>query len=291
MISTKNNVRHMKCLEEFTLLDDIFFFRCADGHPEFVAEILKLVLRESHIEVSNMELQKYIQPFERHGYILDCFIKTDDQRIMNVEIQQDSRGAVPKRARAYASALDVEQLEKGTDYQELVETILIFFTKHDKLKQGLPIYHVKRTIEETNTYFNDGLKIIYVNCSFKGRSPFDKLIHDMTCRDPKQMHYAFMKERAGYFKNNEGGKKQMCEALRKLERDNYLLGEMCGMEKGFEKGREEGREEGREKGREETKISIAKSLILTDVLSLEDIAKATGLSIEEVQKLKQTILK
>ena len=66
---------------------------------------------------------------------------------------------------------------------------------------------------------------------------------------------------------------------------------MCGMEKGFEKGREEGREEGREKGREETKISIAKSLILTDVLSLEDIAKATGLSIEEVQKLKQTILK
>jgi len=154
-----------------------------------MAEILKIVMEEHHIEV-------------RHGYILDCFIKTDDQRVMNVEIQQDSRGAVPKRARAYASALDVEQLEKGTDYQDLVETILIFFTKHDKLKQGLPIYHVKRTIEETNTYFNDGLKIIYVNCSFKGRSPFYKLIHDMTCRDPKQMHYAFMKERAGYFKNN-----------------------------------------------------------------------------------------
>lgn len=71
----------------------------------------------------------------------------------------------------------------------------------------------------------------------------------------------------------------MCEALRKLEKDNFLRGEMCGMEKGLEQGREE------------TRISIAKSLILANILSLEDIAQATGLSIEEVQELKQTILK
>jgi hypothetical protein len=47
-----------------------------------------------------------------------------------------------------------------------------------------------------------------------------------------------------------------------------------------------GLKEGFKIGREETKISNAKSLVLTDVLSSEDITNATDLSIKEIQKLK-----
>lgn len=60
-----------------------------------------------------------------------------------------------------------------------------------------------------------------------------------------------------------------------------------GLVKGFEKGRAEGLEEGLEKGREE-----AKQLIAINFLKLgtpcEVVAKATGLSLEEVTKIKES---
>ena len=49
------------------------------------------------------------------------------------------------------------------------------------------------------------------------------------------------------------------------------------MEKGMEKGREEGREEGR--------VEAAKNM-LADEISIDLVAKYTGLSIEQVKQLK-----
>ena len=52
------------------------------------------------------------------------------------------------------------------------------------------------------------------------------------------------------------------------------------------KGIEQGKKEGIEQGRKEEKMEIAKNLLNTN-LSDEDIAKATGLSIEEIMQLKE----
>ncbi|BAE83790.1 Rpn family recombination-promoting nuclease/putative transposase [Desulfitobacterium hafniense] len=71
---------------------------------------------------------------------------------------------------------------------------------------------------------------------------------------------------------------------------------MEGMEKGLKKGREEGlkkgreeglekgREEGLEKGREETKLEVARNLLGLGI-EMDKVAKATGLSEEEIRKL------
>jgi predicted transposase/invertase (TIGR01784 family) len=48
---------------------------------------------------------------------------------------------------------------------------------------------------------------------------------------------------------------------------------------------EQGREEGREEGMREAKLEIAKQLL--DVLDEATISQKTGLSLEEVQKLKE----
>ena len=58
-----------------------------------------------------------------------------------------------------------------------------------------------------------------------------------------------------------------------------------GLEKGRAEGRAEGLEEGLEKGREDTKQLIAINLLQLGTPS-EVVAKATGLSLEEVEKLK-----
>ena len=57
------------------------------------------------------------------------------------------------------------------------------------------------------------------------------------------------------------------------------------LEEGLAKGRAEGREEGREEGRADAKQQIAINLLQLGT-PCEIVAKATGLSLEEVIKLK-----
>ena len=57
-----------------------------------------------------------------------------------------------------------------------------------------------------------------------------------------------------------------------------------GMEEGLQKGLQKGKAEGKAEGRQEEKHSIALNLKKLGV-SIEQIAFATGLSIEEIEKL------
>lgn len=52
-------------------------------------------------------------------------------------------------------------LERGEDFTELCDSYVIFITEHDVMGKGLPIYHVKRHIEELdNEPFDDGNHIL-----------------------------------------------------------------------------------------------------------------------------------
>ena len=55
--------------------------------------------------------------------------------------------------------------------------------------------------------------------------------------------------------------------------------------KGYEEGIEEGRIEGIEEGSKQKAYEIAKKLLYLNI-ALEDISKATGLSIEEIEELR-----
>ena len=71
------------------------------------------------------------------------------------------------------------------------------------------------------------------------------------------------------------------------ERDTYNQSEYA-RESGREEGREEGRKEGKEEGRGEERLKIAMNLIRVGA-SCELITQATGLSAEEVSRLKEEL--
>ena len=81
----------------------------------------------------------------------------------DIEVQRSTAGAAPRRARFNSSILDTNLLNKGTDFDKLPETYVIFITEHDVLKGGLPIYHIDFRINETGEEFDAGAHIIYVN--------------------------------------------------------------------------------------------------------------------------------
>ena len=152
-------------------------------------------------------------------------------------------------------------------FAALPELYVIFITEHDVLQGGKPLYHINRHIEEMNTPFDDGEHFLFVNGEYRDDSPLGRLMQDFFCTNPDDMHYAPLRERARYFKENEKGVKIMSSASEEL--------------------REEGRKEGRKEGRAEGRADFVKRLLQHGKLSCEEIAKLADLPLESVMRLSE----
>ena len=93
------------------------------------------------------------------------------------------------------------------------------------------------------------------------------------------------KDRTNYIKamNTERDTYNQIEYARESGREEGLKE---GHKEGHKEGKEEGLKEGREEGRGEERLKIAMNLIRVGA-SCEIITQATGLSAEEVSKLKE----
>jgi len=52
-----------------------------------------------------------------------------------------------------------------------------------------------------------------VNGGYKGNDAVGKLMHDFGCRESKDMYYSELAKGVKHFKEEEGGRKAMCEAV------------------------------------------------------------------------------
>ena len=103
------------------------------------------------------------------------------------------------------------------------------------------------------------------------------MMQDFFCENPQKMKYKELAQRADYFKAEAEGVHTMCELMEKF-------GERK-LEEGRMEGRLEGRAEGRAEGRVESARRTAAALIALGKLTLSQIAEATQLSQEEVERL------
>ena len=95
---------------------------------------------------------------------------------------------------------------------------MVFITRTDIFKRGIPIYTINRHFEETKELFDDGSHIIYVNGAYKGDDAIGNLLHDFACKESKDMYYPELAKGVKHFKE-EGGRERMCEAVEKYAKD------------------------------------------------------------------------
>ena len=200
-------------------------------------------------------------------------------RVFNIEIQQESEGASPKRARYHSGLMDMNLLKQGQSFDKLPECHVIFITQDDVLGHGLPIYHIRRKVDELGTDFGDESQIIYVNSQKRGDTELGRLMHDMNCASPNQMYSKTLAARVRELKETQKGVDGMCKEVEELFEE--LFAELSqelkeearaeGREEGMAKGRAEGRAEGKAEGTINTKIKTAHILAGTG-MPLDKIA-------------------
>ena len=285
----KAKQRHLENLERlknFRLLDDDFMTKCFDNDTECVEFVLQILLNKPDLQVTEAQTQVFVANLLKRSVRLDV-LATDSASIKyNIEIQRSDKGAGQKRARYNSSMLDARLLQKGDDFDDLPETYVIFITENDVIGEGLPLYPVERYISVTGERFDDGAHIIYVNGAYRDDSLVGKLMHDFSCANPDEMYYDVLANKVRFLKESKEGVAVMCRAMEDMWNQALKEGWQEGMEKGVQEGMEKGIEKGIEKGRQENKRMVALAMLADKQLSLEKIAEYTGLSMEEVQHLK-----
>lgn len=239
------------------------------NNTECMELVLRIVMDMPELVVKDVRTQDDKKNLQGRSVRMDVVATDGEGRIINVEVQRTDKGARRRRARFHSSILDASLLDAGEDFDGLPETYVIFITEHDVLGRGEAVYQIERCILNTGELFDDGAHILYVNGSYRGDTPVGWLMHDFFCARPEDMHYAVLAERAGWFKHSAEGSDTMCRAVEEL----------------WEEGRKVGEKEGRKEGRLET----ARKMLIAGKLTLEEIAEYSGLPLDDVQHLRNTL--
>lgn len=256
--------------------------------------------------------------------ILDIKAINQDGKRFNIEIQISDEADYDKRALYYWAKIYTKQLKIAEDYSKLTKSIgihILNFTSISEVKKYHNVFHIA---EKTTgfVYFKD-LELHTIELKkfssdsdeelsdivAKVKNALDMWLAFLTRNDlltldnlPKELNDVNLKKAINVLNvmNFTPGEREEYEDHLKWLRikantiKNYeTRGEVRGREKGRKEGKEEGRQEGRQegiqigeaKGKIAEKNIIAKNLLKAG-LANDLIAESTGLTIEEVIKLK-----
>ena len=236
-------------IEKFRLLDDDFMSKVFEDDIEATEFLLRIILQRDDLEVLESKGQVSIKNLLGRSVRLDIKARDKSGKLYNIEVQRTDEGAGEKRARYYSSILDANTLLPGQDFKELPETYVIFITEHDVLKNGMPLSHINRKIEENGMTFCDESHIIYVNGEYRAENDIGRLMHDFSCFDPDDMYFDLLQEATRYYKENPKGVETMCRAF----------------------------EEVRVQGREQTQLEVIRNLMNNLKLSAQQAMDAMGI--------------
>lgn len=247
-------------LRGLRLLDDDFMQKVFEDKActEF---LLQIILNRTDLKVLRVNGQQDIKNLQGRSVRLDILAVDAENRVYNIEIQRSDKGAGVKRARYNSSLIDANVTEPGEKYENLCESYIIFITENDIMKEGLPIYHVDRTVIETGKLFGDEAHIIYVNSQIHDESALGKLMYDFYCTDAGKMNYKILADRVRYFKEDEKGVATMSRVMEEMRNETERA----------------------------KAIKDAKGMLESGKLTYEEIAKIAELTIDDVRALDEKV--
>ena len=237
------------------------FMRCIfrDNIP-LAQFVLRIITGMDDLVITGLETQKDMKRLiGARSICLDAYGHDSEGRKYDLEIQRSDYGAGTHRARYHSSAMDIENLDAGQEFDELPDTYTIFITEHDVFGRGAAFYPIERMNLVTNEPFGDGEHILYVNGAYRDESDIGKLMHDFSCCDPDDMNFDVIKDATRYYKENEEGVAFMCRAFEETRKEGIAI----GLAQGLEQGLEQGLAQGEEKERIKNIKQLMKTLSLT----------------------------
>ena len=299
----KKNNENVDIQRIITPKNDVVFKRIFGkrGNEEILKSFLESIL-DLKISDLTLDCNTEILPEISVGKLsrVDVLARLSDGTLVDIEIQTKEKGFKEKRCLQYWSRLYSQDIEKGKDYLQLNKTICIWIVDsivYEEFKEYESTWKVQEARYGIQGHFSDFEIHIIELQKFRNTDIIKpskkefwlwfidytkKELVDVSIKDVKEVEKAY-------------------EEYKRITSDKALMNAIINMDmaemdraqeitdarlEGKQEGIKEGETRGVEKGREENKIEIAKKM-LSMKMAVNDIVEATGLSKDEVEKLKE----
>ena len=269
-----NALEKKKIIASLTLMDDLFM-QVVLEEQACTEYILQTILDKSSLKLKEQRLQKRLSNLHGRAVVLDCLCADDKGLLYNIEVQNASSGAIPKRARYHAALMDTHSLKKGQNFSKLPESYVIFITDKDVLGEREQLYQIERVIRKSGSLFKDGSHILYFNTARQEDNALGKLARDFKEANPKAIQSEVLSHRVASLKEGKldrEGEKKMNVLLEKYRKKAVEEGIEKGIEKGLAQGMQQGLEKGLEEGQNRLALLVGR---LLDAGRVDDLKKVS----------------
>ena len=253
---------------------------------DFLEKILKRKIEKISLD-KNPILRRELKD-DKLG-VLDIITELDGKEKCNIEMQLIDKNNIIERMLYYWSKMYTRQIKAGDDYNKLEKTIVILIADFNIKGLEEVEYHSTWKIIETNSVkkliLTDKFELDIIELlKIKGReNEKDQLLDWLVFLENPES------ERVARKMEENKNLKEAVEKLDRISEDEKMQRIIELREKAI---RDEhaiyakGLDDGVEKGAREKQIEIAKSM-LKENMDIEIIIKITGLTKEEIEKLKE----
>ena len=292
-----------------------FIFKMIFGSEEnksILISLLNSILKErpyiKDVKLENNEISKIFK--DSKSSRLDILAVDDNGIKYDIEMQCRKTKDIPNRAVYYASKLFTKDLKENDDYNKSrVISIWIFAENVTNRKSAISeaLMTFQKNKDDDYEILTDNIRIIYLELrkylinSYNYNDKLTKWVDFLT--NPIKLDRNTVEDKdiekaiktLDYISTNDEerliidkiieGRNDYYSAKNIAREEGREEGLKEGLDKGLKEGKEEGLKEGREEGLKEKSIEIAKNM-LKDNVDINIISKYSGLSVEEINKLK-----
>lgn len=238
--------------------------------------------------------------------IYDVLCETETGEKIIVEMQNQRQPFFKQRSIFYASEAISRQARKGREWRFDIKAVYLIAFLNFTLEDIGTTFRTDVALLDMRTkeVFSDKIRLIYLELPYFNKeadeceNDFERWIYVLKNMETinrlpwtaKSAVFKRLEEIAEVRALTKEEQMQYDHAL-KVYRDNYNTFQGAieeGMKEGREKGLKEGREEGIKEGREEGRADKTKEIVQNMKkmgMSIEQIAQACGISVEEAEKL------
>ena len=300
----------MKSYDELFFTDD-FLFNKIMRNPEIAKGVVQNLLGIKVKKIEFVTSQYSIDElYNGKGIRLDAYLEDEDKSVKQLanfacqnwkqnlnhqnnrkcikfllEMQTVIKKDEGLRMRYYQSMMDIDHLNRGEGFRKLKKSYIVFICLDDPFGDGKPVYNFATKELDGGRILNDRIhKVIYNASSFeKAENPnvraFLEYLEKHSATDP------LTKEIQTAVDSCKNHQKWRAEYM--LWKDQIREWKDEAREDGLEEGRVIGLKEGERRGARNKSIETTKQLLKMNILTVEQIATATQLSVDEILKIKQ----
>ncbi|MCM1230637.1 MAG: Rpn family recombination-promoting nuclease/putative transposase, partial [Ruminococcus flavefaciens] len=245
--------------EQFNLIDDDFFAVVMEN-KKACEKLLQILLQKDDLRVIEVTPQRSIRNIFTRSVILDVLAEDSEHKLYNIEVQTADNDDFPRRMRYNQASIDKNFFPKNKKYKTMTDVYLILISSFDVFRLGKMSYEVVKVIKGTDHIVDDGVHELNSEIQ-ENNSEISDLMQYFINSDSKNNQFGELSEEVNKIKTTPKGVSGMCEIVESMV------------------------EELVSKKKKEGKIEIVLNLLNMNTLTHEQIAEATGLTLEEVEAL------